>query len=286
LGRFASAIAFLATFLIVLLAAGCGQRFDRVPGNAPTSGDLAANALAALQDAGSAHFVAEATSEGGGEPFSPMSIRVEGDASAIAVDAQGSVTFGGVSLQGRVLAEEDAFFVQFGGSWYGEEGEGIKNVFEEAQKEHDGAVWDELATPEGLRRNFGELFEGEVSEGPAVDGVATWQFDGHLDVDGIIDFARRFDAEPPEDDLKDFRLVAEASHVLLVVGQDDRLPRRLEFSLALSDEALEQLDDGTSPQRSRATLELSEFGKPVEIEAPADFKPFDELFANVFGSWE
>jgi LppX_LprAFG lipoprotein len=285
MGRFASAIAFLATLVIVLLAAGCGQRFDRAPGNAPPAGDLAADALAALQDAGSAHFVAEVTAEEDGEPFSPMSVRVEGDASATAVDAQGTVTFGGVSLQGRVLAGEDALFVQFGGSWYGEEGEGISDAFEEAQKEHDGAVWNELATPEGLRRNFGELFEGEVTEGPVVDGAATWQFDGHLDADGILDFARRFEADPPEEDLDEFRVVAEASHVLLVVGQDDHLPRRLEVSLELSDEALEQLDE-TSPQRFKATLELSEFGKPVEIEAPADFKPFDELFASVFGSWE
>jgi hypothetical protein len=285
-GRFASAIAFLATLVVVLVAAGCGQRFDREPGNAPAPGDLAADALAALQEAGSAHFVAEATAEEDGEPFSPMSIRVEGDASATAIDAQGSVTFGGVSLQGRVLAGEDAFFVQFGGSWYGEEGEGIDDAFEEAQNEHDGAVWDELATPEGLRRNFGKLFEGEVSEGPVVDGVPTWQFEGHLDADGVIDFARRFDADPPDEDLEEFRLVAEASRVLLVVGQDDRLPRRLEVSVELSDEALEQLDEGASPERFKATLELSEFGKPVEIDAPADFKPFDELFASVFGSWE
>jgi hypothetical protein len=284
--RYASAIAYLATLFVVLLAAGCGQRFDRAPGNAPAPRDLVADALAALQEAGSAHFVAEVKSEEGGEPFSPMSLRVEGDASATAVDAQGSVTFGGVSLQARVLAGEDAVFVQFGGSWYGEEGEGISDAFEEAQKEHDGAVWEELATPEGLRRNFGELFEGEVGEGPVVDGVATWQFEGHLDADGVIDFARRFDADPPDEDLEEFRLVAEASHVLLVVGRDDHLPRRLELSLELSDEALEQLGEGSSPQRFNATLELSEFGKPVEIEAPADFKPFDELFASVFGSWE
>jgi hypothetical protein len=285
-GRFASAIAFLAILVIVVLAAGCGQRFDRAPGNAPAPGDLAADALAALQDAESAHFVAEVSAEGNGEPFSPFSLRVEGDASATALDAQGSVTFGGVSLQGRVLAGEDSFFVEFMGSWYGQEGEGIGDVFAEARNEHDGAVWNELATPDGVRRNFGELFEGEVREGPVLDGVATWEFEGHLDADGIVEFARRFEAEPGEEELEEFRLVAEASRVLLVVGQADRLPRRLELSVELSDEALEQLDEGSTPQRFTASLELSEFGTPVEIESPADFRPFDELFSDLFGSFE
>lgn len=287
MGRFASAIAFLATLVIVLLAAGCGQRFDRAPGNAPAPGDLAADALAALEEAGSAHFVAEVSSEEGGEPFSPMSIRVEGDASATAVDAQGSVTFGGVSLQGRVLAGEHSFFVEFGGSWYGDENEGIADALEEPKEEHEGAIWNELATPEGLRRNFGQLFEGEVTAGPVLDGVATWQFEGHFDADGIIDFAHRFEADPPADELDEFRLVAESSRFLLIVGQEDRLPRKLELSMELSDEAMEGLGEEFGPPGNfEATLELSEFGKTVEIDAPADFKPFDELFASVFGSWE
>jgi hypothetical protein len=283
--RFISAIAFLATLAVVLLAAGCGQRFDRA-GSAPAPADLAADALAALKDAGSAHFVADVETKGNEEPFS-FSVHVEGDASMNALDAYGSVNFGSISLTGRALADEDSFFLEFMGSWYGDESEGIADALAEAKEEHDGQVWEELATPEGLQRNFGQLFEGEVSEGPPVDGVATWQFEGRFDADGVIDFARRYDAEPSEQELDEFRVVAEASRFVLVVGQDDHLPRRLELTMELPEEARQELEEGFNGADSfRGTLELSEFGKPVEIEAPADFKPFDQLFEDLFGSFE
>jgi hypothetical protein len=284
--RYASAIAYLATLFVVLLAAGCGQRFDRAPGNAPAPGDLAADALAALHDAGSAHFVAEVTADAPDEPMSPFSVRVEGDASAAAVDAEGSVTFGGVSLQGRVMADEHSFFVELMGQWYGDDHEGIADALAEAQAEHNRAVWEDLATADGLRRNFGRLFEGEVSAGPVVDGAATWQFEGRLDADGVVELARRYGAAPSDQEVEEFRLVAEASRFLLVVGQDDHLPRRVELSVDLSDEDLERLGGELSTTQSfEAKLELSDFGKPVEIDPPADFRPFDELFADLFGSF-
>ena len=284
--RFISSIAFLATLAVVLFAAGCGQRFDRAPGNVPAPADLVADALAALGEAGSAHFVADVETRGNEEPFS-FSVHVEGDASTSALDAQGSVSFGSFSVTGRVLADEHAFFVEFMNSWYGDESEGIADAFAEAKEEHDGQVWEELATPEGLRRNFGQLFEGEVTEGPVLDGVATWQFEGSFDADGVIDFARRYDAEPSEQEADEFRVVAEASRFVLVVGQDDHLPRRLELSMELPEEARQELEEGfNGADNFRGTLELSEFGKPVEIEAPGDFKPFDQLFEDLFGSFE
>jgi hypothetical protein len=285
--RFLSAIAFVAMLVVVLGAAGCGQRFERAPGNAPTAGDLAGDALAALHDAGSAHFVADVTTEAANSDLPPFSIHVEGDASATALVAEGSVGIGGATLSGRVQAGEHSFFVEFMGRWYGDRLEGIADAVAEAKQEHDGQIWEELATPDGLRRNFGELFDGEVTEGPVVDGVATWQFEGRFDADGMIEFSRRYDAEPTEDELEEFRLVTEGSRVLLVVGQDDRLPRRLELSMELSNEALEELSEGFDTVESfRSSLELSEFGTPVELDEPDDFRPFDQLFEDLFGSFE
>jgi hypothetical protein len=289
-GRFASAIAFLATLVLVVLAAGCGQRFDRGPGNAPAPGDLAADALTALQDAGSAHFVADLQTKAAGTGLA-VSAHAEGDASRTALDAEGSVTLGGFTVQARVRAGEHGFFIEFGDRWYGDETEGISDLFEDAQKEHDGQVWNELATPEVLRRNFGELFEGEVREGPDLDGVSTWQFEGTFDADGVVEFARRFDAEPTPEELEAFRFVAEASHVLLLVGREDHLPRKLELSVELSDDAVEELRDRAplnfdSTESFTSTLELSEFGKSVEAEAPAEVRPLDELFEDLFGSFE
>jgi hypothetical protein len=289
--RSASAIAFLAVLLAVLVAAGCGQRFDREAGEGPAPADLAADALAALEAKGSAHFVADlkAGSSGGDLPLQ-FAVHAEGDASRTALDVEGSVDFGGASFRGHILVGEHDFFVQFMNQWYGED-EGLVEAMEEAKKEHDGRVWDELATADGLRRNFSELFDGEVSPGPTLDGVATWQFEGRLDAEGVADFARRYEAQPTDLDEDMLRQVADASRLVIVVGQDDRLPRRLEFSVELSPERLKKMQaSGSSAfggaDNFKATLELSEFGKPVEITAPNDFKPLDALFQELFSGFE
>ena len=289
--RFLSAIAFLAALFIVLGAAGCGQRFEREPGNAPASADLVADALAALEAKGSTHFVVELKSGSADSqvPFQ-ISLHFEGDASKDALDAEGSVSFGAGSLRGRVLVGEHDFFVQFMDQWYGEH-QGLVEVLKEAKTDHDGGVWDELATPEGLRRNFDQLFDGEVKEGPAAEGgAATWQFEGRLDPEGVIEFAKRFDAQPTDREEEMLAKVAQATRFLLVVGQDDRLPRRLEVSVELSAEDLKEMEaSGVSrfdgAENFTATLELSEFGKQVEIHPPADFKPLDALFEQLFSGF-
>jgi hypothetical protein len=290
--RFISAIVFLAALLIVLGAAGCGQRFEREPGNAPASADLAADALAALEAQGSAHFVVDLRSGSADTqvPFQ-ISLHFEGDASKDALDAEGSVSFGAGSLRGRLLVGEHDFFVQFMDQWYGEH-QGLVEALKEAKTDHDGSVWDAFATPAGLRRNFDQLFDGEVKEGPAVEGgPATWQFEGHLDPDGVIEFAKQFDAQPTDREEKMFAKLAAATRFLLVVGQEDHLPRRLEFSVNLSAEDLQEMQaSGVSrvngAENFTATLELSEFGKHVEIHPPADFKPLDALFEQLFSGFE
>jgi hypothetical protein len=186
-----------------------------------------------------------------------------------------------------VLVGEHDFFVQFMNQWYGEH-HGLVDALKEAKRDDNGRVWNEFATPEGLRRNFDQLFDGEVKEGPAVDGgSATWQFEGRLDPEGVIEFARRFDAQPTDREEEMFAKVAEATTFLLIVGQDDQLPRRLEFSVNLSAEDLKDMEaSGVSrfdgAENFTATLELSEFGKQVDIHPPADFKPLDALFENLF----
>jgi hypothetical protein len=289
--RFISAIVFLAALFVVLGAAGCGQRFEREPGNAPASTDLAADALAALEAAGSAHFVVDLRSGSADSqvPFQ-ISLHFEGDASKDALDAEGSVSFGAGSLRGRVLVGEHDFFVQFMDQWYGEH-HGLVEALKAAKTDRNGRVWDEFATPEGLRRNFDQLFDGEVTEGPGVEGgPATWQFEGRLDPEGVVELAKRFDAQPTDREEEMFAKVAEATKFVLVVGQDDRLPRRLEFSVDLSAEDLKEMEaSGVSrfdgAENFTATLELSEFGKQVEIHPPADFKPLDALFEQLFSGF-
>jgi hypothetical protein len=102
---------------------------------------------------------------------------VEGDASATAVAADASVSFGGMPLQGRVLVGEHDLWINAVGEWF-HEGQGLLDALAAAKREEDGVLWRELGNSEGIRRNFDSFFLGQVTEGPEVDGVATWKFEG------------------------------------------------------------------------------------------------------------
>jgi len=288
--RFLSAIAFLIALVVVLGAAGCGDRFARSPGEAPSAGNLAADALAGLEAKGSAHFVGDLSSSLPQGVGAQLSVHAEGDASATAMDASASVGFGGLSLSGRLMVDEHNVFIQFMNQWYGER-QGIRDALGKARDGKNAQVWDEIATPEGLRRNFDHLFSGDVTEGPVVDGVATWKFEGRMNADGLADFARRFDSELTDAERAQLDKLAAASKLVIVVGQEDHLPRRVEFGIHLSAADLKAMQDGSSSTLQGAenfefTLGLSEFGKPVEITAPSSFKPLDTLFEQLFSGFE
>jgi len=206
------------------------------------------------------------------------------------MDASGSVGVGGLSLNGRVVVDEHNVFIQFMNQWYGER-QGIRDALGKAKDGKNAQVWDELATPEGLRRNFDHLFSGDVSEGPLVEGVPTWKFEGRMNADGIADLARRLDSELTDAERAQLDKVAVASNLVLIVGQDDHLPRHIEFGIHLSAADLKAMQDSSSStlqgaENGKATLELSEFGKPVEITAPQSFKPLDTLFEQLFSGFE
>jgi hypothetical protein len=287
-----SAIAFVAMLVVVLGTAACGQRFDRdAAASAPVPADLAADALQALEEAGSAHFVADLKAGPTAESESALfTAHLEGEASAQAVDAEGSVALGPFTVNGHLLVGEHSVFAQVMEQWYGDN-TGIADELQLAQKQHEGRVWNELATPEGLRRNFAQLVDGEVTEGPTLDGAATWQFRGRLDATGVMGFAKRLGIalDPREREL--FAKVANASAVLLVVGQDDQLPRRVEFSIHLSADELRELrtsgfssTDGA--ENFSSSLELSDFAKPVHFQQPAGAKPLDQLFEELLAGFE
>jgi hypothetical protein len=281
--RFLSATAFLVMLAVVLVAAGCGQRFDASADGAPAPGDLAGDSLAALEAKGSAHFVADMkTTLDGYSEQAPFYVHAEGDASASALDVDGTVGVGGLSVSGHALADAHHLFVRFMGEWYGED-QGLADAFKNAQKTYNGvSPWGDWATPEGLRKNFGELFAGKVSTGPVTDGVETWEFEGRLNTDGLLRLGRRY-GEPMPPELAE--KLGAASHLLLIVGRDDHLPRRIAFSVKLSPQDLKDLsNDGAANFES--SLVLSDFGKPVEIHAPATVKPLDALFEQLFSGFE
>jgi hypothetical protein len=276
----------LPLFAALLLAAGCGSGGAGGPRDAPAPADLAADALIALEGAGSAHYVldvqaTELRDEPGAQSFS---LQAEGDASEEAVTAEGSVAFGDGSISGKLVARPHDFFLNVMGEWYGTDEFGLADA-QEAGSSDDEAdeFWRDLQTPEGIRRHFDTLFTGEVSE--SADG--TWRFEGRLNAEGFADLTERYGAEPPtRRDRELLGQLADGTHVVLVVGRDDSLPRRLELRFeppALDAEfdssELEDLD----AYEASFVLELSEFGKEVEAAPPADYRPFEELFSG-FGS--
>jgi len=272
--------ALLALAAAAAVLAGCGTApSGGAPDGAPAPADLAADAVAALADAGSAHYVLDADLRGNGDAGFDAGLHVEGDASEDAVTAEGSVTFPGGSLAGAVLASEDEIFLRFMGQWYGERETGL------------GRADDDAPTPDAVREHFNDIFTGSVAGGPDVGGSATWRFQGKLNPDGFADLTERFEEERVTDEQRQLlRRVADHSRFVLDVGRDDDLPRHLRFSLELSAEDVAAVGDafaGTSlydlaDLDVEATLDLSEFGKDVSYDAPASYRPLDELFDQLF----
>jgi hypothetical protein len=273
----------LLPLLAFLVVAGCGgAQSGGGADEAPAPADLAADAVAALEEAGSAHYLIDASVRGNGNAFSG-SLHAEGDASTDAVTAQGTVTFQGVTLSGQVLASRNQLFVNVMDHWYGDPDLGLDEADEETP------------SPEDVRRYFDDVFTGSVDEGLEVDGVATWRFEGKLNPEGFADLTERFDEEDLTDEQRELlRVVAENSRFALDVGKDDALPRHLEFSLELSEEDVARIGNGFDASELSglmqfdvsATLDLSDFGKEVSYEAPANYRPLEDLFDKLFGGFE
>lgn len=270
----------LFPLLLALVLAGCGgaQTASSDP-EAPTPADLAADAVAALGEAGSAHYVLDVKGRGNGEGASDFGLRAEGDASKDAVSAKGTVTFAGASFTGQVLASRDELFIGFMGRWYGDRDFGL-----------DGAD-DELPSPAQVREYFDRVFTGIVGAGPELEGGATWRFTGKLNPEGFADLTEKFDHEDLTERQRELlRTIAEKTHFVLDVGRDDDLPRHLEFRLELSLDDLAEIGDGLDSSAVEdlleldvdATLDLTDFGKEVDFEPPADYLPLDELLEKLF----
>lgn len=274
----------LPLVLAVLLLTGCGSaRSGGGGGAAPAPADLAADAVAALEEAASGHYVVDADVTGNGENGFDAGLHVEGDASAEAFTAEGTVRFPGGSVSAELLGGRDELFVNFLGQWYGDPELGL----DEAD--------DEAPSPDEVRRYFDDVFTGSVGEGPEIDGVAMWRFEGKLNPDGFADLTERFEEQEVTDLQRELlRTVAEHTHFVLDVGRDDNLPRHLEFALELSSEDLATIGDGLDASELgdlldfdvHATLDLSEFGKDVSYDAPADYRPLEDLVDQLFSGLE
>ena len=280
---------------LALVAAGCGSTTaEPGSGDAPTPADLAGDATEALYEAGSAHYVLDGSVEAEGEDASfpsPITVRFEGDYSKEAVTADGNVAFPGGNFTGGLIVGPHEFFLNLFGRWFGTGEFGLADAEQEMEKDdpRGAQLYRDLQTGEGIRRYFDRVFVGEVLEGPDADGASTWEFQGHLNADGIAGLAAEFGAETPGDaELDAFRTIAEGVRVTFLVGRDDSLPRRFDFHVELTPEdfqALEQADGGFDEQGSLRVdfaLVLSDFGKDVTYEPPAKFEPLEKAVEAFF----
>lgn len=271
---------------LAVFVAGCGSA-PPSSGQAPEPADLAADAFAALAEAGSAHYVVDLRVDFGEDDggTAPLVLHAEGDASATAVTAEGNLDFGFGPTEGKLLIGPHDLLLEFDGKWYGESGPGLAMAFAALAGQEE--VSADLSSPEGIRDSFDDFFTGEVVAGPELDGVATWQFDGQANPDGLAQL------ENPQDLLEGDRArletLARAIHLTLVVGQEDHLPRRIELKLELSQDERDELGDsysgdfqGWSKNDIDAKLVLSRFGEPVSYDTPEDYSSLDTFLDNLF----
>jgi hypothetical protein len=285
MGRFASAFAFLAVLVVILGSAGCGQRFDELGGGSPPSqASLAADALTALEKAGSAHVVVDAQAGAIMGNNAQVGIHFEGDVSSSALVGDLQLSFPCATLGARVLADEHDVYVRFMGVWYHEDA-GVADAFDMAGEEN-GELLSQLTTPASLGKLFTQLFEGEIAQGPDLGGAATWEFDGRLRADTFANLVEEYGGiELTAKDRALFDKVAATSHLVVDVRQEDALPRKLELTLdppkdlQFDSEELESSDSAFS-----VTVELSDFGEEVSFSPPTSPKPLDELFGQLFGA--
>jgi hypothetical protein len=278
--------------LTVALVAGCGGATSEssspksASADAPSGADLAADAFAAVKEAGSAHFVLDTTLKARGPAAAmagegPVRLHVEGDASSDELAVEAKLDFSGQSFAARVLANRQEFFIRFLNRWYGERD---LKLPEQSEEERDRFQQD-FGTPDGLRKHYDDVFTGTVLAGPVLDGVATWEFRGALNLDGIAALAEEYggDAMKPSERAK-LESLAELVHFRFTVGRDDNLPRSYSMDVDLGAGDLDELGQSGSLDSVdlHIAARLSDFGKDVSYERPAEYEPLEKLFESFF----
>jgi len=212
-GRFASAFAFLVVLVVILGSAGCGQRFDELGnGSPPSEASFAADALAALEKAGSAHVVVDAQAGAISGTNTQVGIHFEGDVSTSALVGDLQLSFTGGTVGARVLANEHDVYVRFMGAWYHEDA-GVADALDMAGQKN-GELLSQLTTPASLGKLFTQFFEGEIAQGPDLGGSATWEFDGRLRAETFANLVEKYGGiELTDNDRALFEKVAATSHI-------------------------------------------------------------------------
>jgi hypothetical protein len=150
---------------------------------------------------------------------SPLSLGLKGAYSREAVRAEGSAQFGGQTLTAEALAGARELYVRYLGTWYGTKELGLDQFRQQAEQQggrsSDQAFKEAMSS---IERYGAKVFSGEVTEGPELDGTSTWQTEGTLNVDGLVQVAREQGEQVTAEDRAVLEKVAAGTRLTYVVG--------------------------------------------------------------------
>lgn len=294
-------IALFSLLAFTALVAGCGGGSSEQPASPSALMVDSARALRAQKPARFAFDTQARVDElvpapGAGAQVrqfsgSPTSLGLSGAFSPEAIKAKGSAAFGGQTFTADALAGAKELYVRFLGQWYGTKQVGLQQLRQQAEqrggRSSDQAFNEAVAN---IERYGKDVFRGQVSEGPEVDGTSTWQTKGTLNVDGLVKIAEQKGEKVTSQDRQVLDKVAQGTTFTYLIGQDDKLPRRLQLALDLKPSefaasARDNSKDLKQVERLRAsfTVNMSKWGDKVEIEPPPNFQPIEQLAQRFLG---
>jgi hypothetical protein len=293
-------IALVSLLALTALVAGCGGDSEEPP----SASALVIDSAKALRAQKPARFAFETQAKvdelkpaAGANPQvqqfagSPTSLGLAGAISPEAVQAKGSAAFGGQTFTAEALAGAKEVYVRFLGQWYGSKEFGLDQAKQQAEqqggKSSDQAFNEAVAN---IERYGKDVFSGDVSEGPEVDGTATWQTEGTLNVDGLEKIAEQNGEKVTAQDREVLDKIAQGTTLTYVIGQEDKLPRQAKFALDIkpsefADSVRDNAEDLKQVEQVKAsfTVNMSKWGEPVKISPPASFQPIEQLFGQFLG---
>lgn len=217
----------------------------------------------------------------------PVKLTVSGAAAADAVDLAGEVLFAGQRHKLGLKADAKQSFIGWADAWYGPQ-PGVRardSDVAAAQRDYEQAA-------AAVRKHADKLLDGEVSDGPELDGTDTWQLDGTVSADGIAKIAAAEGQPLSAKQQSTLNAVTSQVKISLAVGQDDGLPRRAHVKVDLSERQLAKLKS-TAPAsgplpvdriRASLTLTMSDYGTKVDVKAPQNAQPVDALGDALLGA--
>jgi hypothetical protein len=270
LTRISRIIAFplLAMLAAALLLGGCGGK-----GQDPQ--EMLTAATQAARDAGSAHArmnvsISPLEGEGG------MGLNLQGDAwmDMDAGELEARFTVMGMEVSLRYV--DGTAYVQFGGTWYVLEGELMAGVGEGTI---DALVSTLSSTPEIISstQDLKELGEKKVGDYDCINLEVVPDLEAISALDAVVELASELDMSKEEilQYLEDADVVIE-----VCIQKDEPIIRQVYLAATLELPSLnEVVGIPLLPEMARVevTMDFPEYGMEVEVQAPADAKPFEGL---------